>query len=208
MVKATDKTNGRLFAAKILQKKHIIKNNKVKYVNSEKDVLHRTSHPFIIRLWYTFQDANSLCSVLSFCFARPCFLFGSFDDADFMLDLAPNGDLLSMILKAGKLPLAQTRFYMAELVAATQYLHSVHVIHRDLKPENVLLDDKWHIKVTDFGSAALSTTSETESTFLFSFHVPRQHVLIEHVDPRKSSFVGTAEYVSPELLGDKVAGTG
>jgi len=57
----TQKGTEEYYAAKILNKKHILKNNKVKYVNIEKEVLNRTEHAFIVRLWATFQDQESLC---------------------------------------------------------------------------------------------------------------------------------------------------
>ncbi|EXX77803.1 Pkh1p [Rhizophagus irregularis DAOM 197198w] len=67
-------------------------------------------------------------------------------------------------------------------------MHSQGVIHRDLKPENILLDEKMHVKVTDFGTAKiLEQNAEGEE------------------DDRANSFVGTAEYVSPELLKEKAA---
>ena len=52
--------------------------------------------------------------------------------------------------------------------------------YRDLKPENLLLDDNMRIKITDFGTGKLLT--EEEGT------------------ERAGTFVGTAQYVSPELL--------
>jgi len=61
---ARENSTGREFAVKILEKRHIIKEKKVKYVNIEKSVLNRTEHPFIIRLYYTFQDHSSLCTLL------------------------------------------------------------------------------------------------------------------------------------------------
>lgn len=63
---------------------------------------------------------------------------------------------------------------------ALEYLHMQKgVIHRDLKPENVLLSESGHIKLTDFG------TSKVVGTDM------RAH---------SNSFVGTAEYIGPELL--------
>lgn len=73
-------------------------------------------------------------------------------------------------------------------------MHSRGVLHRDLKPENILLDDKMRIKVTDFGTAKLlNRERDANGKELDSYP---QNV-------RASSFVGTAEYVSPELLADK-----
>jgi len=54
---ATDRQTLREYAIKVLDKRHIIKEKKVKYVNIEKDTLNRlTDHPGIVRLYYTFQD--------------------------------------------------------------------------------------------------------------------------------------------------------
>ncbi len=46
-----------------------------------------------------------------------------------------------------------TKFYLAEIVTAVEYIHSKGIMHRDLKPENILLTDQMHIKVIDFGTA-------------------------------------------------------
>lgn len=46
---------------KVLEKKHIMRERKTQYVMREKEVLMKINHPFFIRLYFTFQDADRLC---------------------------------------------------------------------------------------------------------------------------------------------------
>ncbi|KAK0612822.1 kinase-like domain-containing protein [Bombardia bombarda] len=172
---ATDRQTLREYAIKVLEKKHIIKEKKIKYVNIEKNTLNRlTDHPGIVRLYYTFQDESSLY---------------------YVLDLCNGGELLGVLKKTGTFDVECTRFYGAQILDAVDYMHSRGVIHRDLKPENVLLDDQMHVKITDFGTAKLLLDPRSPR--------PPEDAAEEE---RTASFVGTAEYVSPELLTDKSAG--
>ena len=50
-----------MFAVKILEKRHIIREKKVQYVSREKEVMLMLEHPFFIQLYFTFQDKDSLC---------------------------------------------------------------------------------------------------------------------------------------------------
>lgn len=43
------------------------------------------------------------------------------------------------------------KFFAAELVLILEHLHEMQIVYRDLKPENILLDERGHIKLTDFG---------------------------------------------------------
>jgi len=83
VVAATDRSTLREYAIKMLDKKHIIKEKKVKYVNIEKNTLSRLgNHPGIVKLYFTFQDETTLY---------------------FALDLAVNGELLGFIKKVPRI---------------------------------------------------------------------------------------------------------
>lgn len=180
---ATDRETNKEFAIKVLDKRHIIKEKKVKYVNVEKDTLNRlTEHPGVVRLYYTFQDERSLY---------------------FVLDLASNGELLGVLKRLTTFDYECARFYGAEILDTIDFMHAQGVIHRDLKPENVLLDEHMHVKITDFGTAKL--LDPMKSTQLAD-GIPEAEELLNGSETNKAnSFVGTAEYVSPELLRDKTA---
>jgi len=78
----------------------------------------------------------------------------------------------------GHFPEVRARFYTAEIVLALETMHTNRIIYRDLKPENILLDEKGHIRLTDFGlSKELDTGVETTLTFC-----------------------GTPEYLAPEVI--------
>ncbi|KDE03549.1 AGC/PDK1 protein kinase [Microbotryum lychnidis-dioicae p1A1 Lamole] len=162
------------YALKVLDKEHIKREKKTKYVLIERDTLKALDgHPGIVRLYWTFQDVHSLY---------------------YVLELAKNGELLKWIKKFGSFSLPSARFYAAQLLSAIEHMHSRGVIHRDLKPENILLDVNMRIKVTDFGTAKLlSDTTEPEPT-------PEQGSKPDTLRKRARSFVGTPEYVSPEIL--------
>jgi serum/glucocorticoid-regulated kinase 2 len=63
-------------------------------------------------------------------------------------------------------------------------LHSKKILYRDLKPENILVDERGHLKLTDFGLCKVNF-SQTDLT---------------------SSFVGSPEYMSPEILSGEPYG--
>ncbi|XP_020293934.1 3-phosphoinositide-dependent protein kinase 1 [Pseudomyrmex gracilis] len=181
---AKDIHTSKEYAIKVCDKRHIIKEKKTEYVKREKEVLNMLAsakHSFV-RLFCTFQDMERLYFVLSY---------------------AKNGELLPYITKVGSFDIECTKFYSAEILRGLEYLHGLGIIHRDLKPENILLDEKMHVLITDFGSAKiLKDDPETVRTT----PVPDADAQEEqYCRERKGSFVGTAQYVSPELLIEKTA---
>lgn len=170
---ATDRHTSKMYAIKILDKRHIIKEKKVKYVNVEKNALNRLSNrDGIISLYFTFQDKLSLF---------------------FVLDFASKGELLNLIRQYNSLSEECVRYFGAQILDAIKFMHERGIVHRDIKPENILLDDHYRIQITDFGTARLiEKENEDDESY--------------PVDVRANSFVGTAEYVSPELLESKYCG--
>ncbi|GAC71514.1 3-phosphoinositide-dependent protein kinase [Moesziomyces antarcticus T-34] len=181
-----DLTGRKSYAVKVVDKVHILKQGKQKYVAIEKEALSRMIQcPGVVTLYWTFQDRESLY---------------------FVLELASNGELLNFIRKHGSFDAASARYYAAQLADTIDAMHRAGVVHRDVKPENILLDAAHRIKITDFGSAKIvHAIGETD--------VPTAKASAAPTPPppqqtRAASFVGTAEYVSPELLVEKAQPAG
>uniref|UniRef100_A0A7N0UXP0 non-specific serine/threonine protein kinase n=1 Tax=Kalanchoe fedtschenkoi TaxID=63787 RepID=A0A7N0UXP0_KALFE len=130
-IRAKKKDTGGIYALKIMDKKFIMKENKIAYVKMERIVLDQLNHPGIVQLFFTFQDTFSIYMGLESC---------------------EGGELFDQITRKGRLSEDEARFYAAEVVDALEYIHSMGLIHRDIKPENLLLTSDGHIKIADFGS--------------------------------------------------------
>lgn len=62
-------------------------------------------------------------------------------------------DLLSRINGNEKQVKNNMHFYAAEVICALEHLHQHLIIYRDLKPEHVMINNKGHIQLVDFGFA-------------------------------------------------------
>ncbi|KAF1812779.1 kinase-like protein [Eremomyces bilateralis CBS 781.70] len=127
------KESGRLYAQKQLRKASLlVYKQRAENAKTERNVLESINrHPFIVKLFYAFQDQEKLYLILQY---------------------APGGELFQHLREERMLPETTVSFYMAEMILALHYLHSeVGVVYRDLKPENCLLDADGHLLLTDFG---------------------------------------------------------
>ncbi|CAD8205752.1 unnamed protein product [Paramecium octaurelia] len=58
--------------------------------------------------------------------------------------------------------------YIYQILKGLQFIHQKGIVHRDLKPENVLINNKDQIKLCDFGSSKLITSSSQNTPYIVS----------------------------------------
>eukprot|EP01114_Cavostelium_apophysatum_P020272 TRINITY_DN6751_c0_g1_i1.p1 TRINITY_DN6751_c0_g1~~TRINITY_DN6751_c0_g1_i1.p1 ORF type:complete len:444 (-),score=82.32 TRINITY_DN6751_c0_g1_i1:121-1452(-) len=168
---------GQMYAMKVLDKKEMIKRHKVKRVLTERDILISAEHPFIVTLYWSFQSPSRLYFVMDYC---------------------AGGEFFRTLQKQpGKcLPEDAVRFYAAEVLLALEYLHLMGFVYRDLKPENILLHESGHIMLTDFDLSAQAVMVVPQ--FYKKTFKPDDFFFEPQI--KSNSFVGTAEYIAPEVI--------
>ena len=123
----------KLYAQKQFRKASLtVHKQLVEQTKTERSILESINrHPFVVKLYYAFQDHEKLYLILEY---------------------AQGGELFEHLRTERMFPEETAAFYMAEMVLALEHLHhTVGVVYRDLKPENCLLDSEGHLLLTDFG---------------------------------------------------------
>ncbi len=96
-----------------------------------------------------------------------------------LLEYAPL-DVFDRLEIEDTLNIRDTCNYILQITSAIKYLHDRHILHRDLKVENLLISFDYQIKIADFGFA------------------------VDFSDGPRTTFLGTNEYIAPEMLrGDE-----
>jgi len=139
---ARKKETGEIFAIKALRKDFLIRTNNVEYTKTEKDILRNVRHPFIVQLYYAFQNE---CKVY------------------LVMDFVNGGQILFHLREQAMFSEQLVRFYSAQVILAVEHLHLLDVIHRDLKPENILINQTGYIALTDFGFAKEEMTDGSKT---------------------------------------------
>lgn len=128
---AKKKATGEYFAIKVLKKADMVSKNQVTNVKAERAILMRQGESdYVAKLYWTFSSKDYLYLVLEYL---------------------NGGDCASLIKALGGLPEDWAKRYVAEVVLCVDDLHRRGIVHRDLKPDNLLIDQKGHLKLTDFG---------------------------------------------------------
>ncbi|KAJ6751551.1 hypothetical protein OIU85_002027 [Salix viminalis] len=177
---------GQFFAMKAMDKAVMLNRNKVHRACAEREILDMLDHPFLPALYASFQTKTHICLITDYCPGGELFL---------LLDRQP-----MKVLKEDAV-----RFYAAEVVVALEYLHCQGIIYRDLKPENVLLQSNGHVSLTDFDLSCLTSCKPQlliQSTNEKKRHRKHQQAPVFLAEPMRASnsFVGTEEYIAPEII--------
>lgn len=96
-------------------------------------------------------------------------------DIFFVLEYFKGENLAKQLPKWGELPRVLVAKYVAQIMSAFRYMHSLCIIYRDLKAENIMIDDEDNVKLIDFGLSVYSCERD------------------------QTSLAGTLEYIAPEV---------
>ncbi|AET03431.2 putative protein kinase AGC-RSK-2 family [Medicago truncatula] len=177
---------GELYAMKAMEKSVMLNRNKVHRACIEREIISLLDHPFLPTLYTSFQTDTHVCLITDFC---------------------PGGELFALLDRQPMKILKEdsARFYAAEVVIGLEYLHCLGIIYRDLKPENLLLQKDGHIVLTDFDLSFITSCKPQVVKQSLPGNRRRSRsqpppIFVSEPVTQSNSFVGTEEYIAPEII--------
>jgi serine/threonine protein kinase len=140
----SSKSDGQMFAAKELEKRRFISNERFNPVDNELQIMKAISHPNIVQYIGHHETEKSLYIIMEF---------------------VPGGNLQQYLNHYSNLvePVAKTM--STQVLNALLYLHKKDITHRDISPDNILLAEtdpaNITIKLCDFGLSKVVSDNET-----------------------------------------------
>jgi len=160
-------------AIKIMKKSRLLQEGLIEQVKREISIMKLIKHPNIVQLHEVLSSAKNLYLVM---------------------ELVTGGEIFWKVATEKKLEESVARKYFHELIDAIDYCHRHGIYHRDLKPENLLLDDKGHLKISDFGLSAQVRAADETGALSPSQRRRAESTLL-------TTRCGTPQYAAPEIVG-------
>ena len=133
--KATDVSNGRIVAVKILRDEYVQNGELLRRFKNESKAVALLSHPNIVRV-YDVSFADRVQYIV--------------------MEYIDGITLKEYIEHKGVLDWKEAVYFTVQILHALQHAHDKGIVHRDIKPQNIMLLKDGSIKVTDFGIARFS----------------------------------------------------
>ncbi|KAF1996277.1 hypothetical protein P154DRAFT_498871 [Amniculicola lignicola CBS 123094] len=137
------KMEGKLLAAKELEKRRFIKNGLLdKKIDNEMKIMQNLRHPNIVE-FVDYHDQGDYLYII--------------------MEYVRYGDLQHYLMENGTMPEDKVRTMAQQILKALGYVHRMQITHRDIKPDNILIASRepFQVKLSDFGLSKVVTSDET-----------------------------------------------
>ena len=167
MWKIQNKINHKFYAMKEISKVKIYKRKAINLIKNEMIILSNLHHPFIINLYYAFQDTENLYLIM---------------------DFLTGGDLRYFLRRHYKLNEESIIFIISNIILILEYLNENNIIHRDLKPDNLLFDKDGYLNLIDFGISNKSKSHQKYKKLIGSLMYIAPEILINKTNDFSSDY--------------------
>jgi serine/threonine protein kinase len=131
---AIHRLSGKFVALKSINKQYMSDESSKRKVMQEFNILRRTRHTNVVRLYESFETLQHIVFVMEVC---------------------GGGDLLTYVRRRRKLKEDVAAHLFKQIITGLSYCHSKNVLHRDIKLDNILLTSQGTVKICDFGVSKL-----------------------------------------------------